>query len=112
MLCYAFTKHVRSWMQTADSHDSGILPPSPLEVEQQGLALRARKHKKRKHTDMEGFSLQDINQQLAQALTDPSQQRIELGVLRKSQARQVCCRTNLWATFFHNCVHANSASCR
>ena len=82
-------------MQTADRHDSGISPPPPLEVEQQGLALQARKHKKQKHTDSQAFSLQDINQQLAQVLADPSQQRIELGVLRKSQARQVCCRINL-----------------
>ena len=89
------TNHVHSWMQTADSHGSGISLLSPLDLEQQGLALRARKHKKRKHTDSEGFSLQDISQQLAQVLADPSQQRIELGVLRKSQARQVCCRIHL-----------------
>eukprot|EP00891_Asterochloris_glomerata_P001893 jgi/Astpho2/1893/Aster-x0508 len=76
-------------LQTADSHDSGISPASPVELEQQRLALRARKHKKRNHTDSRGFSLQDINQQLAQVLADPSQQRVELGVLKKSQARQV-----------------------
>ncbi len=84
-------------MQTADSHDSGISPASPVELEQQGLALRARKHKKRRHTDSKGFSLQDINQQLAHVLADPSQQRVELGVLKKSQARQVCCRINLFS---------------
>ena len=95
LLC--ITNHMCSWMQAADSHDSGISPPSPLEIEQQGLALRARKHKKRKCTDAQGFSLQDINEQLAQVLADPSQQRVELGVLKKSQARQVCCRINLLA---------------
>ena len=102
------TNHVCSWMQTADGHDGGIAPPPPLEVEQQGLALRARKHKKRKQTDLQGFSLQAINQQLAQVLADPSQQRIELGVLKKSQARQVCCRVNVWANFCCKCVHGNS----
>ena len=83
-----------------------------MELEQQRLALRARKHKKRNHTDSRGFSLQDINQQLAQVLADPSQQRVELGVLKKSQARQVCCRINLSASFFCKSVPGNPACCR